>query len=111
MRRPTDDQYEWHRRALAGENPPVTYEPQPGFYLRKDALINGMTPCQIWLEQPIDEETGELLGDEILVCECGGVPCDATEAWTWLAKRPIPKDEFHLRMAALMTGEEITEAF
>lgn len=109
MRRPTADQYEWHSRALAGENPPVTYEAQPGWFLRKDKV--GMVPCSIWLEQPVDEETGELLGDEVLLAECGGVACDASEAWTWLAKRPISKDEYDRRMAELITGEALPLPF
>ncbi len=70
-----------------------------------------MTPCQIWLEQPIDQETGELLGDEVLLAECGGVSCDPDEAWLFLAKRVISKDEYLARMAALITGEPLTEAF
>lgn len=110
MRMPTKDALEWHTRALAGENPPVTYEAQVGWYVRKDAP-GVMTPCTIWLEQPVDEETGELVGDEVLLCECGGVPCDPSEAWTWLAKRPISKDEYLARMAALITGEPLTEVF
>lgn len=110
MRRPTSDQYEWHTKALAGENPPITHEAQPGWFLKKEAP-GVMTPCKIWLEQPVDEETGELLGDELLVCECGGVPCDAQEAWLWLAKRPISKDEYLARMASLITGEPLSEAF
>lgn len=110
MRRPTADQYAWHRSALAGEKPAVTFEPQPGWFLRKDES-GFMTPCSIWLEQPIDETTDELLGDEELCCECGGVSCDPTEAWSWLAKRPVSKDEYLARMAALITGENLSDEF
>ncbi len=107
---PTKDAFAWHEAALRGEKPATTYEPQVGFYLRKDES-GFMTPCSIWLEQPIDEETGELLGDEQLCCECGGVTCDATDVWMFLAKRAISRDEYLARMAALITGENLTDAF
>ncbi len=110
MRMPTATAYDWHARALAGEPVQITHEPQAGWFLRKDAP-GVLTPCKIWLEQPVDEQTGELMGDEVHLCECGGVPCDATEAWVWLAKRPISKDEYLSRMAALLTGEPLSEAF
>ncbi len=101
---PTETALEWHRAALAGEAPPVTYEPQCGFFLRKEAS-GAMTPCSIWLEQPIDEVTGELMGDEVLLAECGGESCDPSESWMWLAKRPISKEEYDRRMAEMITGE------
>src|SRR6185312_6599604 len=108
MRTPTADAYAWHAKAMAGENPPVTYEPQCGWFVKRDSKDGPFIPCSIYLEQPIDEETGELLGDEVLLCECGGVQCDPMEAWTWLAKRPISKSEYDCRLAELITGE--TEA-
>ena len=110
MRRPTEDAYDWHHRAIAGENPPVTYEPQPGWYLRKDEG-GKMTPCSISLEQPIDEATGELLGDEVLTCECGGEDCDAEASWIYLAKRPITKEEYDRRLAEIVTGESAPTPF
>jgi hypothetical protein len=107
---PTADAYEWHAKALAGEKPQLTHEPQCGWFLKKEGP-GVMTPAVIWLEQPINEETGELMGDEVFLCEIGGVPVDATEAWTWLAGRVISKDEYLARMASLLTGEPLTEAF
>lgn len=111
MRRPTEDAMDWHRRTMAGENPPVTHEPQPGWFLRREEKGGPFIPCSIWLDQPVDPETGELLGDEVLLCECGGSETDAQEAWTWLAKRPISKEEYDERMVALISGKEITDAF
>lgn len=119
---PTTTAYEWHRKAMAGENPAVTYEPQCGFYLKRDPPpLDPVTrepvgkgpfvPCSIWLEQPVDDETGELLGDEVLLCECGGVETDAAEAWSWLAKRPISKEEYDRRSAEMITGESIELPF
>lgn len=102
---PTTTAYEWHRRAMAGENPPVTYEPQCGWYVKRDRPGGPFVPCSIYLEQPIDEETGELLGDEVLLCECGGEHCDPMEAWSWLAKRAVSKEEYDERLAAMITGE------
>ena len=103
MRRPTEDAYQWWNDALAGKSPQVTHEPQPGFFLKKEAQ-GVFTPCSIWLEQPIDEETGELLGDEVLLCEIGGVPADPEAMWTWVAKRPCSREEYDRRMAELITG-------
>lgn len=90
---------------MAGENPSVTFEPQPGWFLKREERGGAFIPCSIWLEQPMDEATGELIGDEVLLCECGGDPCDPEATWTWLAKRPISKEEYDRRMAELITGE------
>lgn len=71
-----------------------------------------MTPCSVTLVQAIDDETGELIGDELIVCECAGVPYDdPEEAWGFLAKRPISREEYDRRLAELITGETETLPF
>lgn len=118
MRQPTKDAWEWHRAALAGENPSVTYEPQVGYFVRRDKPpldpetrqpvgVGNFIPCSIWLEQPVDDATGELLGDEVLLCECGGVLADPAEMWTWLAKRPISKEEYERLLAEALDPSDV----
>lgn len=105
----TTDVYVWHRAMLAGEKPPTYSTPEAGWYLHKG--FYGMVPASIYWEGPIDPETGELVGDEVLRCEIGGVQNDPVEAWTWIAKRPISRAEYDERMARMITGEELTDAF
>lgn len=97
IRRPTPltELYAWHSAILAGHRPltPVG-EPQPGWFKRR--LIKGgvFVPARIWLEQEIDEITGELMADERLLCEVAGERRDPDEEWTWLAGHPISEAEF-----------------
>ena len=105
------DVYAWHRAALAGEKPPIHTTPECGFFLFK-SQNNGMVPASIYWESPlVDLETGEILADQELHCEIGGVAADPEAMWLFLAKRPIPREEYEQRLAAMMTGETIHEAF
>lgn len=88
------DLYAWHRAALAGLKPQVTHEPQCGFFRRRLVKGGPLVPCQIWLDQPIDEETGELIGDEVLRCEVDGRERDAVDEWSWICADPITEAEF-----------------
>jgi hypothetical protein len=98
------DPYTWHKRAIAGEKPPIHTTAECGWFLYKSQ--DGMVPASIFWESPeIDPETGEILADQELRCEIGGVAADPQEMWLWLAKRPISKSEYEQRLAALITGE------
>ena len=67
------DPYSWHKAALAGERPPIHTEPECGWFLFK-SQTNGMVPASIfWASPEVDEETGEILSDQELRCEIGGV--------------------------------------
>lgn len=101
MRTPTshEEQYRWHADALAGRRPQVTHEPRCGFFKRRFVKDGPFVPARIWMVQPIDPCTGELIGDEELLCEVAGKPADAVAQWTHIAGRPIPESEYHYMMA------------
>ena len=113
IRVPTPDHilYSWHRAMMAHqadklnvEAPDTTHDPQCGWFLRQYGRRGQddyqMVPASIRISREVDEETGDLLGPETLICEVGGVPRDPNEEWTWLAKRPIPREEY-MRLKAL----------
>lgn len=101
--------YAWHRDAMAGKNPPITHEPHCGWFRRK--LIKGgpFVPCRIFLEQPVDPETGELLGDEVMRCEVAGKRRPPDEEWTWLADKPISREEYLDMMTGTFASAENAE--
>lgn len=86
IRRPTSraDQYSWWERTVAGERAPrIEDEPQPGFYKRRMVRGGPFVPVEIWLEQEIDPETGELVADERLRAICNGELRDPVSLWTF----------------------------
>jgi hypothetical protein len=86
----------WWRAALAGKRPPIhDSTPQPGFYKRCIVRHGPMVPARIWLVQVVDEETGELMADEVFACEVGGKPRSAAEQWSYLAANPITEADFN----------------
>lgn len=90
----------WHHNALAGRKPPIhESEPQCGWFRRRLVRAGPWVPARIWLEQEVDEETGELVADEVLCCEVCGEPKDPYDQWTWLAGQPISEEEFNHLMA------------
>lgn len=110
---PKDAIYDWHRRAMAGEKPPVWEgHPMCGWFVRSYTDRGVLYPAMICMEQDIDEETGELLGDERLRCvvarpgdgwpSIAGHEADAYEEWTYLAKRPISREEYHVLMQQVL---------
>ena len=99
MRSPTPlhEQMAWWRSALAGEKPPMhDSDPKPGFYQRRLVKGGPMVPVRIWLDQAIDDETGELIGDETLRCEVNGRPADPEDVWSYVADSPISEADFDL---------------
>lgn len=100
MRAPTsqDAQYAWYFSALkhgAGspQAPIHADEPQCG-YFRLKLKDGALLPAYIAMEGPVDPETGELAGDERLICYVGKVARDPHQAWTWLAGHPIAYEAF-----------------
>jgi hypothetical protein len=95
MRQPTPwaKIYEWHSDMMAGLEPPRhEIEPHAGWY--KVRLVKGgpFVPAEIWLDQVIDDETGELADDELLFATVNGQPADPMKIW--LSCRPISQAEF-----------------
>lgn len=95
MRRPTteSDAYRWWRRTLAGERVPrIEDEPEPGFYKIRRVKGGPFVPVAIWIEQDLDDKTGELIAPEELRCIVNGVPADPVR--TWLFCRAITSAEY-----------------
>lgn len=86
--------YKWHRDTMAGKAPPITHEPCCGWFRRRLVKGGPFVPARIFMEQPIDLETGELIGDEVMRCEVNGKSRPADDEWTWLADKPISREEY-----------------
>lgn len=91
--------YAWHTNAMKGVygdeiviNPD---DPQCGWFQRKLVKGGPMVPARIWLFGEVDEETGELIDQEILQCEVNGEKADPVEQWSYLAGNPIPEAAFN----------------
>lgn len=105
MRTPTPREaaYAWHARAIRGEKVLIHEgEPQCGFYLTRLVARGALVPGSIFLEQIIDEETGELMSDEVFRAEILGEPQDPNDAWLHFAKRPICRLFYMQRMGELI---------
>lgn len=100
MRQPTSPTIllAWHSNAMLGVLGEGTgldaNEPQPGWYKRR--LVKGavFVPARIYVEQIVDEDTGELVEDEKLCCEVNGRAEDPYEQWLWLCINPISQADF-----------------
>lgn len=96
MRKPTskDVAFEWWRDALLGvAPPPINEHPQCGFYKRRLVKGGPWVPAAIWIQAAVDE-SGELAGDEVMVCAVGGRKCDPVDQWGYLAAQPISEVEY-----------------
>ena len=96
MRRPlTDDEsLAWWRAAMAGKKPTVYDEPQAGWYRRRLVKDGPWCSVRIWLEQPVDAETGELCGDAYYCCDVDGRPADPEHHWLFCCTQPIAETEY-----------------
>lgn len=102
----TDDPYTWHRAALAGEKVLIhETEIQCGYFCRRMEYRGPLFPARIFWEGDRDEETGELLGDELIRCEVAGQRRDPEEEWPHLARLPISQAEYDSLIAELFTSE------
>lgn len=96
---PLECVYAWHRQAIddqrLGIEINVTLNPECGWFKRR--LVKGgvFVPARIWIEAETDADTGELISDEVMICEVGGRREDPSEAWTWLCANPITEAEFN----------------
>ena len=93
MRRPTPPEIllDWHRRAIAGQNPPRhDGDPQCGWYRTRMVKGGPYVPLRIWIRQVIDPDTGELAEPEVIMADIGGEPGDPVGLWTYA--EPIRRD-------------------
>ncbi len=96
MREPTPDHvaYAWYWAKMAGSNPQTDDTPHCGWFKRRLVKGGPFVPARIWLVSEVDEETGELLTDEIMQAECNGAFADPWHLWSWVNGHPIPEHEF-----------------
>lgn len=95
IRQPTSEAalYDFWRRSVAGERVPrVEDEPQCGYYKRRMVRGGPFVPVEIWMEQDIDPETGELTAPERLRAICNAQLCRPESVWTYC--RPISASEY-----------------
>lgn len=94
---PQHELYAWWVASLAGERPQITHEPQCGYFKRRLVKDGPWIVARIWLHQETDS-IGELTAPEEMRCEVDGKERDPVDQWTWLAGRPITREEYrHLR--------------
>lgn len=96
--------YAWHASALAHvekcgsmkgfEGQIIADEPQCGWFRRRLVKNGPWVPARIFYEHPINDETGELEGDEVMRCEVGGERRNPADEWTWLAGHPISQEDY-----------------
>lgn len=69
--------------------------PQCGFYKRRARRAGQWQPVLIDLQPgDIDPETGELCGDERLICVVQGAHADPFSVWPYCAPNPITEREY-----------------
>lgn len=113
MRRPTPRAgLGWHAAALRdGRLPRHEDEPQPGTYRMRIVAGGPWVPVLIWLDQPTDPETGELVAPETLHALVGsperGERVDPARIWTRC--RPIPREAWEA-LVALVASSPAMEA-
>lgn len=80
--------------------PRIPSEAQAGFYARRAKLGGPLLVARIFPYQEVSKRTGELVGDEKLICEWNGRTFDAwsegfrVDYWFLFANRPISQEEF-----------------
>lgn len=77
----------------------MTEEPECGFFAYRRSRNHIWQGARIWIESKTDDETGELIADEVIRCEINGDACDADIAWPYLCVNPIKKEEFDFLIA------------
>lgn len=103
MRQPSDPamHFDWYRRALAGEAVSIhDGQPRCGYFRFRRHRNSEWIGAAIWIDQPTDDD-GALTGDEVMRCVTGARaqakalrPDEIDQLWTWVAKNPVPYDEY-----------------
>lgn len=77
------DPFSWYRAALAGHKPPIHDDhPQCGHFKTRRNQHSAWIAASIWYDP-----------EGNLICRVGDELKDPSEAWTWLAKRPVTQEE------------------
>lgn len=97
----------WWWAAVYGDGMPIheSTPPQPGFYKRRLVPRGPFYPAHIWIVRDVDDETDELMADEVFGCEVNGQPADAWEEWMYLCKHPITREEYETMMEITHAAE------
>lgn len=102
---PQDDLYRWHTQALEDLSLhldlEVTDEVHCGWFKMRMVKGGPFVPAKTWLYSPVDEETGDLISDEVLQCEINGKYADPIDKWSWICSHPITEAEFNYLTATL----------
>lgn len=78
---------------MAGKKPPITHEPQCGYFRRKMVRGGPWVPVEIYLKYSTDMD-GDLVSPEVMVCNVNGKACDPEDQWTYVAGSPITLVEY-----------------
>jgi hypothetical protein len=70
-------------------------EPCCGWFETRLKSGGPFVPARIWLEQEVCENTGELLSDEVFLCEINGQSFDPVDGWERIAANPITQARFN----------------
>jgi hypothetical protein len=105
MRNPTTAAavLEWHTEAMRQidmrlPHDVVNDDPQCGWFECRLVAGGPMLPARIWMEDDIEDVTGELLDEPKLRCQVVFVDKDPIEFWSSLAKRPITQERYDQMM-------------
>jgi hypothetical protein len=88
----------WHTQALRDGVEVLTEEPQCGWFKRRMVKGGPFVAAKIYLRQDVDD-AGDLIDEEILLCEVAGNFKDPQQEWLSLAKRPISESDYEFMMA------------
>lgn len=95
----TDPAFKWWREALHAyahgtTKPPITQDPEPGFYRRRLVKGGPWVPVAIWYGPAPTDAAGTVLSDAPLLCVVDGKPADPQSVWLWVADNPIPQSVY-----------------
>ena len=105
MREPTSNEtlYSWYTNAMRGhlrdDRGTFADEPQCGWYKRRLVKNGPFVPARIHMVQEIDE-AGDLIADEVLLCEVNGSAAPVDDQWIWLSSNPISESEYNYMCTA-----------
>lgn len=107
---PYEKLYAWHTNALRGvlADEPLEYneEPECGWFQRRLVKDGPWVPARIWMYQPVDPDTGDLVGDEVFQCEVNGRHADPYTEFFGLSGHPISEAHFNYLTAAIAWSAE-----
>ena len=94
----------WYFRALNDKSLHLDLEinynqPECGWFETRLKSGGPFVPARIWLQQEVCEVTGELLSDEVLLCEINGQSFDPVDGWERIAANPITQAKFNFMVA------------